>query len=50
MKNKVVTYNPKGLKRTDNVVHKSCKPIKDLSTRNINIVEDGNYWKISKKK
>lgn len=45
-----MTYNPKGLKRADNVVKCSCTPKNDLNSQNINIdIKDG-YWKVSKKK
>ena len=48
--NKKVTYNPKGLKRTDNILNKNCTPRKDLATNKISIIIEDNYWKVTKKK
>ena len=50
MKTKKVKYNPKGLKRTDNIVPKTSMPKKDLNFQNVNVIIEDHYWKISKKK
>lgn len=51
MKGKKITYNPKGLKRVDNVTPKTSLPKNDLTLKEIIIKTDkDNYWKIEKRK
>jgi len=49
VKIKNITYNPKGLKRADNVEKGNCTPKNDLNSQNITITVKDGYWKISKK-
>jgi hypothetical protein len=50
VKNKKVTYNPKGLKRTDNLLRSTQLPQKDIDIRNVKVEVKDNYWLISDKK
>lgn len=51
MKKAKITYNPKGLKRADNVGANKVSPANDISLNDIIIKkEKGHYWKIEKKK
>lgn len=44
-----ITYNPKGLKRVDNVTPKTSLPKNDLTLEDITIkTGKDNYWKIKK--
>jgi len=50
LKNKKVTYNPKGIKRIENITPKSPVPTRDLNLTNILIKNDkDHYWRIEKK-
>jgi len=49
LKKKVITYNPKGLKRVNNVAPVVKRPKKDLNSQNIKIEKSSGYWKVSKK-
>jgi len=51
LKKKKITYNPKGLKRKDNVTPKKHIPEKDIKLEDIVIdTETDHYWRIEKKK
>jgi hypothetical protein len=50
LKKKKVTYNPKGLKRKDNVTPPKNVPTKDINIDEIIIDTDtDHYWRIIKK-
>jgi len=50
LKKKKITYNPKGLKRKNNVTPEKHIPEKDLNLEDIIIdTETDHYWRIEKK-
>lgn len=50
MKTKEITYNPKGLKRIDNISPKTAIPQNDLFLKNnVVVTNKDHYWRIEKK-
>ena len=41
-----IAYNPKGLKRIDNITSKVILPKQDLNPDNIVVKTENHYWKI----